>query len=85
MAACYEIAQPLFVIVMECGIFCIRICWGTISKVLIMSVTTRTVWEGGVSWLNSPRICCCVSSVYSVVLVCLDLKHAVWVRRGCYV
>ena len=40
------------------SIFLIRICLGTVSKALFMSIKVRIVLVGGVFWLKPSKICC---------------------------
>ena len=38
------------------SIFCVSMCFGTVSKALFMSIAARRVREGGVFWLKPSSI-----------------------------
>ena len=59
------------------SIFCWRMCFGTVSKALFMSIVTRIVRDGGVFWLN-PSSMCWERLVSRVVVECCFLKPC-WV------
>lgn len=40
------------------SIFCARMCLGTVSNALFMSITAKTVRAGGAFWLKPSNMCC---------------------------